>query len=86
MTLATTAVSRRSFLVGSASAIGGLSLGFHIPFAGAAAKSAPPEVNAWVVIKPDDTVLQTGGKSPRDVAVACAAIVAATPPVTRQAG
>jgi isoquinoline 1-oxidoreductase subunit beta len=58
MTSATTAVSRRSFLVGSASAIGGLSLGFHIPFAGAvAAKGTPPEVNAWVVIKPDDTVV-----------------------------
>jgi heptosyltransferase-3 len=41
---------------------------------------------AFGPIKPDDTVLQTGGKSPRDVAAACAAIVAATPPVTRQAG
>lgn len=58
MTLTATAVSRRRFLVGSASAIGGLSLGFHIPFAGAvASKGTPAEVNAWVVIKPDDTVV-----------------------------
>ena len=57
MTLAT-AVTRRSFLVSSATAIGGLSLGFHIPFAGAAAaKGTPAEVNAWVVVKPDDTVV-----------------------------
>src|SRR5687767_5128942 len=57
MTMDTT-VTRRSFLVSSATAIGGLSLGFHIPFAGAvAAKGAPAEVNAWVVIKPDDTVV-----------------------------
>jgi isoquinoline 1-oxidoreductase beta subunit len=57
MTLAaTTPVSRRNFLVGSASAIGGLSLGFHLPLAqGAQAPAA--EVNAWVVIKPDDTVI-----------------------------
>ncbi len=57
MTLAATPVSRRSFLVGSASAIGGLSLGFHVPFAQAAAAAAASEVNAWVVIKPDDTVV-----------------------------
>jgi isoquinoline 1-oxidoreductase subunit beta len=57
MTLATTSVSRRSFLVGSASAIGGLSLGFHVPFASAAPAQAATEVNAWVVIKPDDTVI-----------------------------
>src|SRR5688500_10535821 len=57
MTIDTT-VTRRSFLVSSATAIGGLSLGFHIPLAGAAAaKGAPAEVNAWVVIKPDDTVV-----------------------------
>ena len=37
----------------------GSSLGFHVPFAGAAppAQAAPPEINAWVVIKPDDTVV-----------------------------
>ncbi|MFD2143657.1 xanthine dehydrogenase family protein molybdopterin-binding subunit [Ancylobacter oerskovii] len=55
-------VSRRNFLAGSAAALGGLSLGFHIPFMGEAlaqdaAASLPPEVNAWVVVKPDDTVV-----------------------------
>jgi len=55
MTMAT--VSRRSFLIGSASAIGGLSLGFHLPFAGAAAAREAAEVNAWVVVHPDDKVV-----------------------------
>src|SRR5215831_13183162 len=53
-------VNRRSFLASAAAIGGGLSLGFRIPFglAGAqAAADATPEVNAWVVIKPDDTVL-----------------------------
>ena len=63
--LNTTKLSRRSFLVGTAAASGGLSLGFHVPFgieeAGAqkAAATASPgaEVNAWVFIKPNDTVV-----------------------------
>lgn len=53
-------VSRRNFLVGSAAATGGLSLGFHVALtreAGAQARPMPPEVNAWVVVKPDDTVV-----------------------------
>ena len=49
-------MDRRSFLAGTAAA--GLSLGFHIPLsAGALAADATPEVNAWVVVKPDDTVV-----------------------------
>ena len=53
-------LSRRHFIVGSAAATGGgLTLGFHLPFglATAAAQGAAggAEVNAWVVIKPDDT-------------------------------
>jgi len=49
---------RRSFLVGSAAAVGGLSVGFHIPFGDAtAAADATPEVNAWVVVQPDETVV-----------------------------
>lgn len=51
-------VSRRKFIVGSAAAGGGLALGFHLPFAvGAVAANAAPgtEVNAWVVVRPDDT-------------------------------
>ena len=50
-------IARRSLLVGAAAA-GGLSLGLRIPFAREAlADDAAPEVNAWVVIKPDDTVV-----------------------------
>jgi isoquinoline 1-oxidoreductase subunit beta len=53
-----TEVSRRNFLVGTAAVTGGLSLGFHVPFGNeAAAQTAPGEVNAWVVIKPDDAVI-----------------------------
>ena len=48
-------LDRRSFLVGSATA--GLSLGFHVPFATSISAQGAPEVNAWVVIKPDDTVV-----------------------------
>ena len=52
--------SRRQFLVGSAAAAGGLALGFHVPLARAQAGAmAVPsaEVNAWVLIHPDDTVV-----------------------------
>jgi isoquinoline 1-oxidoreductase subunit beta len=53
-------INRRSFVVGAAAAGGGLALGFDIPFGGpeaALAQAATPEINAWVVIKPDDTVV-----------------------------
>jgi isoquinoline 1-oxidoreductase beta subunit len=51
-------VSRRNFLVGSAAAVGGLSLGFHVPLDnGAAAQTAAGEINAWVVVNADDTVV-----------------------------
>ena len=50
-------LNRRSFLAGSAAAVGGLSLGFHLPLGEALADELAPEVNAWVVIKPDDTVV-----------------------------
>jgi len=60
MNAPTTALTRRRFL-GSTAAAGGLVVGFHIPFAGvAAAQGAPaasPEINAWVVVQPDDTVV-----------------------------
>ena len=49
-------LNRRAFLVSSTAA--GLTLGFHIPLEGAAqAQATTPEINAWVVIKPDDTVV-----------------------------
>ena len=52
-------LARRSFLAGAAAISGGLSLGFHLPLGAteALADSAPPEINAWVVIRPDDTVV-----------------------------
>src|SRR5215467_836929 len=56
-TLTKSQVSRRFFLAGVAAAGEGLSLGFHIPFSGALAADNPPEVNAWVVVRPDDTIV-----------------------------
>jgi isoquinoline 1-oxidoreductase beta subunit len=52
-------INRRSFLVGTAALGGGLSLGFGIPFGpiDARAAEAAPEINAWVVIRPDETVI-----------------------------
>jgi isoquinoline 1-oxidoreductase beta subunit len=50
-------ISRRRFL-GTSVAAGGLVVAFHIPFAGeASAQAAVPEINAWVVVQPDDTVI-----------------------------
>ena len=51
------ALSRRGFLGTAAAAAGTFTLGFYIPEAGAQSASGAPEVNAWVVIKPDDTVV-----------------------------
>lgn len=49
---------RRSFLIGSTAAVGGLSVGFHVPFGDEAiADEATPEINAWVVIRPNETVV-----------------------------
>ena len=52
-------VSRRHFLQGSTAVAGSLVVGFHIPFipSAEAADAEQPEINAWVVIKPDDTVV-----------------------------
>src|ERR1700720_4317676 len=51
--------NRRSFIVGSSAAGAGLALGFNLPLGADVARAAdiPPEVDAWVVIKPDDTVV-----------------------------
>jgi isoquinoline 1-oxidoreductase beta subunit len=49
-------LDRRSFLKATASA--GLVVGFHVPFAGSAsAQAIAPEVNAWVVVRPDDSIV-----------------------------
>src|ERR1700758_96145 len=51
---------RRAFLLGAAVVGGGLALGLDLPFGGAKdvrAADGSPEINAWVVIRPDDTVV-----------------------------
>src|SRR5918997_1140446 len=50
-------ISRRKFLVSSAAAAGGFALGFNIPFGGEARAQTSPEINAWVMVRPDDTVV-----------------------------
>src|SRR5262245_2979453 len=52
-------IDRRSFLVTSAAAGGGLALGMQLPFGADIVRAADgsPEVNAWVVIRPDETVV-----------------------------
>ena len=52
-------ISRRSFVIGTAAVGGGLALGLHIPLGGRVvrAQDGSPEINAWVVIRPDDTVV-----------------------------
>jgi isoquinoline 1-oxidoreductase subunit beta len=52
-------VSRRSFVASVAALGGGLALGFHLPAPSRSVHAAedPAEVNAWVVIQPDDTVV-----------------------------
>jgi isoquinoline 1-oxidoreductase beta subunit len=53
-------MNRRAFVVTAAAAGGGLALGLDIPFGGPKvirAADGSPEVTAWVVIRPDDTVV-----------------------------
>jgi isoquinoline 1-oxidoreductase beta subunit len=53
-------MNRRAFVIGSAALGTGLALGLDIPFGGPAivrAADGSPEINAWVVIRPDDTVV-----------------------------
>ena len=57
-----TVMTRRGFIGRSLGATAGLMFGFHIPFAEAqqapaAAPTDSPEINAWVVVKPDDTIV-----------------------------
>ena len=57
--MTSTVQTRRRFLGTSAAATGGLVVAFHIPFSGEAVAQAAPaaEVNAWVVVKPDDSIV-----------------------------
>jgi isoquinoline 1-oxidoreductase beta subunit len=54
-------MDRRTFLARTVAVGGGLALAFRIPFGGPqqafAAGAGAPEVNAWVVIRPDETVV-----------------------------
>src|ERR1700716_2057835 len=53
-------LNRRAFVIGSAALGTGLAIGLDIPFGGPTvvrAADGSPEVNAWVVIRPDDTVV-----------------------------
>src|SRR5436853_7158965 len=52
-------LNRRSFVIGSAAVGAGLALGLKIPFGASVvrAQDGSPEVTAWVVIRPDDTVV-----------------------------
>src|SRR5690242_8764236 len=53
-------LSRRSFVIGTAAAGAGLAIGFDLPTGGPAvvrAADGSPEVNVWVVIRPDDTTV-----------------------------
>jgi isoquinoline 1-oxidoreductase beta subunit len=60
-------LSRRSFVIGAAATGGGMAIGFHLDIPGAVAQRAAtkaakataeiPEVNAWVLIRPNDDVI-----------------------------
>jgi isoquinoline 1-oxidoreductase beta subunit len=52
-------IDRRSFVVGTAALGGGLALGLRLPVGPDVVHAADgtPEVNAWVVIRPDETVV-----------------------------
>ncbi len=60
MTMINHTISRRSFLINSTLAGGGLAIGLKFPGLADAAEAAVPaqaEVNAWVLIHPDDRVV-----------------------------
>ena len=56
----TPTMNRRAFVVGAAAMGGGLAIGLDLPLGGPTvvlAADGAPEVNAWVVIRPDNTVV-----------------------------
>src|SRR4029450_11328320 len=53
-------MNRRTFVVSAAAAGGGLALGLELPLGGPQpilAQDGTPEINAWGVVRPDDTVV-----------------------------
>ena len=58
-------MNRRSFVIGTAAVGGGLVLGLELPIGPGETEAAAsePEVNAWVVIRPDETVVIRVAKS-----------------------
>src|SRR6185437_13540870 len=53
-------MNRRAFVIGTAAIGTGLAIGLDLPFGGPAmvrAADGSPEIGAWVVIRPDDTVV-----------------------------
>ena len=53
-------LNRRAFVIGTAATGVGLAVGLDLPFGGPSvvrAADGSPEINAWVVIRPDDTVV-----------------------------
>jgi len=52
-------LDRRSFIIGTAAVSAGLAVGLRIPFGASVvrAQDGSPEITAWVVIRPDDTVV-----------------------------
>ena len=59
MIIRTPKIDRRSFVIGTAAVGAGLTLGLKIPFGASVvrAQDGSPEITAWVVIRPDDTVV-----------------------------
>lgn len=55
-------LNRRNFLISSAVASGGFALGFAAPTRAQTSAGETPEINAWVVIKPDNTVVVRIGR------------------------
>lgn len=52
-------LNRRAFVIGTAAVGAGLAIGLDIPFGPAVVRAADgsPEIGAWVVVRPDDTVV-----------------------------
>ena len=59
MITSTPKIDRRAFVIGTGAVGAGLALGLRIPFGAGVvrAQDGSPEINVWVVIRPDDTVV-----------------------------